>query len=149
MSGRILRPLQDADRPALLEIWVAAWTLVLPQIDFAGRSVWFAGHWRMLEAGGAATMVGLVADSPQGFVIFHPASGYIDQICVSPETQGNGLSVLLLGAAKAHCPDGLTLKVNQDNPRAVGFYQREGFVVTGKGVSEASGLKLWEMAWRG
>ena len=144
-----MRPVQDADRPALLEIWVAAWTLVLPQIDFASRSAWFAGHWRLLEADGAVTMVGLLANAPQGFMIFHPATGYIDQICIARAAQGSGLAAQLLSAAKARCPDGLTLKVNQDNPRAVRFYQREGFVVTGEGVSEASGLKLWEMAWRG
>lgn len=149
MSGGILRQVQDADRPALVEIWVAAWTLALPQIDFSGRSAWFAGHWHMLEAGGAVTMVGQLGDAPQGFVIFHPATGYIDQICIATAAQGSGLAALLLGAAKANCPDGLTLRVNQDNARAVRFYQREGFAVTGDGISEASGLKIWEMGWRG
>lgn len=147
MSPIFLRPAEQADRPALADLWVAAWTPVLPQIDFASRRAWFLDHWRGLEAGGAVAIVAETAAAPQGFMIFHPASGYIDQIAVASAAQGSGLAKLLLDWAKARCPDGLSLKVNQDNPRAARFYQREGFAIGGTGISAASGLALWDMAW--
>ena len=147
MSPIFLRPVEEADRPALTDLWVTAWTQVLPQVDFAIRRAWFLDHWRGLEAGGAVTIVADTAAAPQGFMIFHPASGYVDQIAVASAAQGSGLAKLLLDWAKTRCREGLSLKVNQDNPRAVRFYQREGFVICGQGISAASGLALWDMAW--
>ena len=141
----------EADRNALLDIWVLAWQNVLPQIDFASRRDWFDQYLRVLETDGAITLLALpdAGNLPAGFINYHPITGYIDQIAITPALQGAGLGKTLLEAAKNACPSGLTLKVNQQNPRAVRFYEREGFVISGEGISPASGLKLWEMVWRG
>lgn len=147
MSGFLLRPVQEADRAALLDLWVAAWREVFPEIDAAARRDWFDTYLRGLEAEGAVTLVA-VDGAPAGLINFHPATGYIDQIAVDPARQGQGIATALLAAAKCACPQGLTLKVNQQNPRALRFYQREGFEVTGEGVSAGSGLALWEMGWK-
>lgn len=146
MSGFSLRPVQEADRAALLDLWVAAWRQVFPDIDAAARRDWFDTYLRGLETDGAVTLVA-VDGAPVGFINFHPATGYVDQIAVAPARQGQGVATALLAAAKRACRQGLTLKVNQQNPRALRFYQREGFVVTGEGVSAGSGLPLWEMGW--
>ena len=147
MSAVFLRPAEAVDRPALADLWVAAWMPVFPHIDFAARRAWFLDHWRGQEAGGAQAVVAVAAQAMQGFVLFLPATGYIDQIAVASAAKGKGTAMLLLGFAKSRCPNGLSLKVNQDNPRALRFYQREGFVIEGEGVSEGSGLKLWQMTW--
>ncbi len=144
----MLRPVIEADRPTLLDLWVAAWEPVLPDIDFAARRDWFDTYLRALEAGGAVTLVAALA-TPAGFINYHPATGYIDQIAVGLPWQGQGIARALLDAAKQACPQGLSLKVNQQNPRALRFYQREGFVVTGEGVGAVSGMALWEMEWDG
>lgn len=147
MNALFLRAVEGADRAALLDLWAAAWFQVFPDIDVAARRNWFDAYLRGLEAGGAVTLVAMAA-MPVGFINYHPANGYIDQIAVAPAWQGQGVATALLAAAKQACPAGLTLKVNQENPRALRFYQREGFVVTGEGVSEASQRKLWVMGWR-
>ena len=46
-------------------------------------------------------------------------------------------------------PAGLELHVNLDNPRAIRFYEREGFVKIGEGVSERSGLTILHYRWAG
>jgi putative acetyltransferase len=38
--------------------------------------------------------------------------------------------------------------VNQDNPRAVRFYEREGFRRLHEGVNPNSGLRTWRLEWR-
>ena len=143
----MLREVKETDRTALLDLWQAAWTEVLPEIDFAARRDWFSDYLRGLEASGAVTLVATAGSAPCGFINWHPGTGYIDQIAVDRAWQGQGVARALLDAAKSACPSGLTLKVNQQNPRAVRFYGREGFAITGEGVSAASGLKLWDMAW--
>ena len=148
MNALVLRPVTEADRPALLDLWVEAWAPVLPQIDFAARRDWFAEYLRGLETGGAVTLVA-VQQVPAGFINYHPVTGYIDQIAVGLQWQGHGIARAFLAAAKQACPHGLNLKVNQQNPRALRLYQRAGFVVTGEGVGAASGMALWEMEWTG
>ena len=147
MSGFLLRPVQEAERAALLDLWVEAWREVFPAIAAAARRDWFDTYLRGLEADGAVTLVAL-DDTPAGFINFHPVTGYVDQIAIAPARQGQGVATALLAAAKRACPQGLTLKVNQQNPRALRFYQREGFVISGEGVSAGSGLALWEMGWK-
>ena len=133
------------DWPALLELWVAAWKATPIKVDFDARRAWFRAHLQTLtQAGYLAAM----APGPQGFVVLHPASGHIDQLAVAPAVRGSGIAAALIAHAKALAPQGLHLDVNQDNPRAVRFYQREGFVIAGERVSAVSGLKLFDMAWR-
>ena len=41
----------------------------------------------------------------------------------------------------------IELKVNEENPRAKRFYEREGFGVVGRGVSSLSGWPTLTMRW--
>ena len=54
---------------------------------------------------------------------------------------------MLLDAAKRRAPGHLMLEVNQDNARALKFYERQGFVREGEGVNPRSGLKTWRYRW--
>jgi putative acetyltransferase len=84
-------------------------------------------------------------DQLLGFVTFDPATAYLDQLAVAPEAKGSGAASLLLNEARRLSPDGLTLDVNQDNPRALRFYEREGFEKIGEGTNPRSGLKTWRL----
>ena len=140
----------ESDWPELLELWVAAWKATGIEVDFDARRGWFLEHMRALTQAGYLIRASRETRDPggiSGFVAFHPATGHIDQIAVAVAAQGSGAGTRLLDHAKALCPQGLQLEVNQDNPRAVRFYLREGFVVTGESVSARSGLKLFDMAW--
>ena len=96
-----------------------------------------------------AIVVGLDADDrPAGFVTIDPARGCLDQLCVAPAEQGSGLARALLDEAKRRSPGVVELDVNEANPRARRFYEREGFAVVGRGLSRQSRLPTLKMIWR-
>jgi len=134
----------------LAELWVASWQEAIPAIDFSARRSWLLDHLRALEAQGAVTICAFdAADALLGFVTCDPMTAYLDQLAVAPEAKGPPTARLLLNEARRCCPQNLVLDVNQDNLRAVRFYEREGFSKIAEGMNENSGLKTWKMAWRG
>ncbi len=141
-----LRARTDADLANLAELWVTSWQETMPAIDFLARRPWFLDHLRKLEAAGAITLCAFDGlDRLLGFVTFDPATAYLDQLAVAPEAKGSGAASLLLNEARRLSLDGLTLDVNQDNPRALRFYEREGFERIGEGTNSRSGLKTWRL----
>jgi hypothetical protein len=72
-------------------------------------------------------------------------TGYLDQIAVAPEAWGSPAARVLLGAAKAIAPSGLDLRVTHDNARAIRFYEKHGFAVSGEEVNPRSGAPIYEM----
>jgi putative acetyltransferase len=148
-SARVLRDFAEADLSALIVLWAAAWTATGLPIDFDARRGWIDDRLRALRAGGAEIVVGLDASKkPAGFVTIDPRSGHLDQLCVAPAERGSGLATTLMDEAKRRAPGAVELEVNEANPRALRFYEREGFSVVGRGVSQHSGLPTLEMRWR-
>ena len=93
----------------------------------------------------------VVADSPAGmvgFVTVDLGTLYLDQIVVAPGKWASGVSAALLEEAKRLSPKGLDLDVNTDNVRAIAFYGKHGFSVTGHGVNPNSQKPVQRMSWR-
>jgi putative acetyltransferase len=148
-STRALRDFAEADLPALIDLWAAAWTATGIPIDFNARRAWIDDRLSALCAGGTEIVVGLdTGEKPAGFVTIDPRSGALDQLCVAPAERGSGLASALIEEAKRRSPGVVELEVNDANPRARRFYEREGFSVVGRGVSPHSGLPTLEMRWR-
>ncbi len=148
VSSFALRDFEEADLPALVDLWVAAWRETGFAIDFEARRPWLDQRLRAHHAGGGAIVVGLdPAGQPAGFVTLDPANGYLDQLCVAPPERGSGLASVLLDAAKSLAPGVVELDVNEDNRRARRFYEREGFRAVTQGVSAHSGLPTLRMRW--
>lgn len=145
----VVRAAAPAEWEALADLWVDAWRSTPIERDFASHRPWLLEHLAQIAQAGAWIAAARRGGEPVGFITCQPATGYLDQLAVRPADQGAGVAKALLDHAKAARPKGLSLKVNVDNPRAVAFYRREGFAVTGEGVSERSGLKLLDMEWRG
>lgn len=139
-------PYRPAFKPALADLWVAAWGKAYPLYDFETRRGWLLDRLTAMETDGTAILVGLVDEAPGGFVSVHPGTGWIDQMLVGVAHQGSGLAAALMDAAKAVAPAGLTLDVNADNGRAIAFYRRQGLVRTGGRVNE-QGRPIDLMAW--
>lgn len=143
-----LRDYVEADLPALVDLWVAAWRETEFAIDFDARRTWLDGHLRALFAGGVAIVVGLDAGAhAAGFVTLDPRTGYLDQLCVAPAERGSGLAQALLDEAKRRSPGFVELEVNEANARALRFYRREGFAAVARGSSALSGLPTLRMRW--
>jgi putative acetyltransferase len=143
-----LRARSDADLASLADVWVASWLEAMPEIDFLARRPWFLDRLLELEAAGAVTICAFDGSNRLlGFVTLDPAAAYLDQLAVAPEAKGRGTAHLLLNEARRRSPGGLTLEVNQDNPRALRFYEREGFEKIAEGTNPRSGLKTWRLCF--
>lgn len=73
----------------------------------------------------------------------------IEMLFVEPELFGQGLGSALLRHARARCGT-VTLDVNEQNSRALAFYQRQGFVITGRSPLDTGGrpYPLLHLVWR-
>lgn len=146
--SHLLLDMVDADTEALVALWIAAWTPVLPQIDFTARQGFIRDRLveyrkppkraRVLEENGVTA----------GFSLVDPVRQDLEQIAVAPACLGKGAAQTLLDDAKRIAGNRLTLSVNKDNPRALAFYSKHGFGVTREGIAAASGLPIVFMEWK-
>jgi putative acetyltransferase len=142
------RPYDAArDEEPAVALWLRTWQNTYPEIDFAGRLAWWRDHWRGL-AGTACIIMAEDKNEMVGFVTVDLATLYLDQIVVAPEYWGSGLASALIAEARRVSPRGLDLDVNTDNARAIAFYQKERFVITGGGINPRSGRPVHHMRWR-
>jgi putative acetyltransferase len=83
-----------------------------------------------------------------GLVTVDPRNRYLDQLVVAPEAWGSGVAEKLMAEAKRISPSGLDIFVNQDNLRAIRFYEKHGFAFGGEDVNPISGRPVNKMSWR-
>jgi putative acetyltransferase len=144
---RTLRPYITADEEAAIALWLRTWQHTYPDIDFVARLGWWRDRWR----NDLVTQTQItVAESDGvliGFVTVDPKTLYLDQILVAPEAWGAGTAAALIAAARCISPAGLDLQVNQDNARAICFYKKQSFVITGEDKNSSQRLTYW-MKWR-
>jgi putative acetyltransferase len=143
-----LRPYSAADEDSAIALWLDTWRQAYPDIDFTSRVTWWRERWRGELVPDANIVVAEQADALVGFVTID-ASGYLDQLVVSPDQWGSDLGNALLEEAKRLSPDHITLLVNTDNARAIRFYERNGFVQAGGDVNPTSGRPVLRMEWKG
>jgi putative acetyltransferase len=143
-----LRPYAATDEPAAIELWQRTWQRHYPHIDFSARVGWWRERWRNELVTAATITVAECHQAIVGFVTVDPRAGYLDQIVVAPELWGSDLGRALLDQAKRISPARLDLHVNQDNARAIRFYEKHGFVIAGRDVNPRSGAPLHLMRWR-
>jgi putative acetyltransferase len=143
-----LRPYTAADEDAAIELWRRTWQLAYPQIDFNTRVDWWRQRWRDELVPVATITVAEAQGQMAGFVTVDPASFDLDQIVVAPEAWGIGLASALIAEAKRISPRGLDLHVNIDNARAIRFYEKHGFAISGEAFNWRSGAPVHKMSWR-
>lgn len=144
-----LLPALPAHRSAMAELWVASWAKTLPEIDFEARRPWLEGHLDGLADDGALIRVATTGDGTvAGFVVIHPGTGYLDQLAVAPAFWGKGAAETLMAEARRLSPGLVALDVNQDNPRAVRFYEKMGLAIVSEGENPMSGRRTFRMEWR-
>lgn len=141
-----LRPYRAADEDASITLWLETWRQAYPSIDFDIRVDWWRERWRSELVPVAQIVVAERDGALVGFVTID-ISGYLDQLVVSPSQWGTDVSRALVDEAKRLSPDGVTLKVNADNFRAIKFYERNGFVRTGEELN-SSGRAVLLMEWK-
>jgi putative acetyltransferase len=141
-----LRPYRPDDEDALIALWLTTWQQTYPSIDFAARVPWWRERWRNELAPNAQVIVAELAGSPVGFVTID-AHAYLDQLVVAPDRWGSEIAGELVNEAKRRSPCSITLLVNDDNARAIRFYERNGFAHAGPDVNPTSGRPVLKMLW--
>jgi len=147
-DGIIVRPMTPDDLAETLDMWVAAWQAAYPNIDFAERRGWTRDRIAELERTGARSLVAFRDSRIIGALVVNPETGYLDQLVVATTDQGSGVADILLAEAQRLSPLRLDLHVNQDNARAIGFYQKHGFVTVAEDVNPRSGAPTFRMSWQ-
>jgi putative acetyltransferase len=143
-----LRPYAPADEDAAIELWRRTWQLAYPRINFNERVDWWRQRWCHEIVPTATITVAEEGDDIVGFVTVDPRTLDLDQLVVAPEVWGQGVAGSLLAEAKRISPAGLDLHVNTDNVRAIRFYEREGFIISGEALNWRSGAPVHKMSWR-
>jgi putative acetyltransferase len=142
-----LRPYRADDEDAAIALWCETWQQAYPEINFAERVAWWRERWRNELVREASIIVAEQLGALIGFVTID-RSGYLDQLVVGTLYWGSDLGNTLIAEAKRLSPDGIVLKVNTDNARAIRFYRRNGFVDAGEDVNPTSGRPVLGMAWK-
>jgi len=146
-SQSTLRPYGAADEEAAIALWLRTWQQTYPDIDFGARLAWWRDRWRNELVPLTQITVAERDGGLTGFVTVDPKTLYLDQIVVAPEAWGSGMAEALIAAARRLSPSGLDLQVNQDNARAIRFYEKQGFIITGEDRNASQRLTYW-MKWR-
>jgi putative acetyltransferase len=147
-KGLRLRAYVATDEDAAIELWRRTWQQHYPQIDFTARVAWWRERWRNELLPSATITVAEREGALIGFVTVDPKTRYLDQIVVAPEAWGSEVAAALIAEARRLSPSGLELKVNADNARAIRFYKKHGFAITGQEVNPRSGAPIYAMSWR-
>jgi putative acetyltransferase len=143
-----LRGYRPTDEDAAIELWLRTWQRVYPAIDFSQRLDWWRRRWRDELVPSATIVMAEAQEGIIGFVTVDPESLDLDQIVVATEAWGSGVAAALLAEAKRISPKGLDLYVNQDNCRAIRFYEKQGFTISAEALNWRSGAPVLKMSWR-
>ena len=143
-----LRPYAPADEDAAIELWRRTWQLAYPRINFNERVDWWRQRWRQELVPVATITVAEAGKDMVGFVTVDPRTFDLDQLVVAPEAWGQGVAASLLAEARRISPAGLDLHVNTDNVRAIRFYEKQGFIISGEALNWRSGAPVHKMSWR-
>jgi putative acetyltransferase len=142
-----LRPYAAADEDVVIELWRRSWQHAYPDIDFSARLSWWRARWKDELVARQTIVIAERGGTALGFVTIDSETGYLDQIVVAPEAWGLGVAEALLGEARRICPRKIELHVNQDNARALRFYEKHGFAITGESTNPLSGRPVFAMLW--
>jgi putative acetyltransferase len=129
-------------------LWLRSWQAAYPALDFAARLDWWRKRWRSELVPSTEIVIAETANAMIGFVTVDPRTLYLDQLVVAPESWGAGVGEALVVEAKRLSPLGLDLDVNTDNARAIAFYGKHGFAITGAGINPISRKPVHRMSWR-
>ena len=139
----MIRKLLNGDIDRVADIWLKT---NLKAHYFISNQYWKSNYELVKEMMSQSEVYVFEADKMiQGFVGLNDE--YIEGIFVSDEMQSCGIGKLLLDYIKDK-KERLQLNVYQKNARAISFYQREGFIIEGEGLDEATGEKEYTMLWK-
>jgi putative acetyltransferase len=143
-----LRRYTADDENTTATLWITTWQAVYPEIDFAASDEAMRTRWRDEIVPPATVTLAAAGERIVGLVTVDLGTGYVDQLAVVPEMWGTSVGAMLLNEAKRLSPAMVYLRVNQDNARAIRFYDKHGFFKDGEAFNERIGRLQFIMRWR-
>lgn len=130
-----IRPSTPADAARVVEIWNRAVDATHDFLTPQDRAAIGAEVEGFLPA--APLVLAVDADDrPLGFMLVD--GSHMEALFIDPDSRGQGVGRALVAYALASQPE-LTTDVNEQNAQAVGFYERMGFVATGRSALDGQG----------
>jgi ribosomal protein S18 acetylase RimI-like enzyme len=137
------------DLDPVVDLWYDSWHATFPDLrHHEPKAEWrrrfeaeIAVEEQIYVAEVDGRLAGFLAVKDRG-----GGQGYLHEIFVTPEHQGQGIGSALMALAKALAPAGLRLHTLQRNTRAAAFYERHGFDVVSIGIGRV-GLPNAQYAW--
>ena len=122
-----LRRATDADAEAVADVFITSRRAALPAVHFPYSDESVRGYVRDILI--ANTEGWLAQDGDQVLAIMSLKPGWVEQLYVATDRQGEGIGRRLLDLAKERSDGELQLWTFQVNARARRFYERNGFTV--------------------
>ena len=148
MSGGLIRHARPDELPDIAVLWGASWESIgisnehdlsgQALIDHLRREV--ADSWDLYVYEEAAALLAMLAIVPD--------RNNLSQIFVAPSAQSRGLGKQLLQFAKTLMPQEIHLNTQSENTRALRWYLKEGFEITGTRFNETYQREVIDMVWR-
>ncbi|MNS66041.1 putative N-acetyltransferase YjaB [compost metagenome] len=129
------RPSIASDLPRVMDIWRAAVDATHDFLDPGDRD---AIEAELLEFFPQVSLLLAVnsSDAPLGFMFLH--DGHLEALFVAPDHHGKGIGKALIRNVLAAHPN-LTVDVNEQNPKALGFYEHLDFERIGRSAQDGQG----------
>jgi len=122
-----LRLYRSDDLDSVVQLWYRSWHHAFPDLHHPQPiEQWKIRFQKEIEPN-EAVWVAERGHQLLGFFALRESDGYLHQIFVSPEAQGQGVGTLLLKKAKQLSPRRILLDTLQRNTQARRFYERHGF----------------------
>lgn len=130
-----VRPSSPIDTDRLVEIWRGAVDATHDFLDPGDRQAIETEVRAFFPSANFQVAVDS-QDVPIGFMLLNYA--HLEALFISPDRRGQGIGKLLMQSAmRAH--EVLTVDVNEQNAQALGFYERLGFMITGRSSIDEQG----------
>ena len=144
----IIRPAQPDEYDEVARVWMGSWVSV--GLEDASDSLLAKLRVRVpmeIEKGWSL----YVADDNgrlAAMLAMHLRDGYLDQLFVAPEYQGNSLGRRLLAFTRLQLPDEIWLRCVRENEKAWHWYEREGFAFEKEQAEPTSGRVMKYYRWK-
>lgn len=126
-AGVELRRATDADAETVADVFITSRRTALPTVHFPYSDESVRGYVRSLLI--ARTEAWLAHDGDEVLAIMSLEPGWVEQLYVATDRQGEGIGRRLLDLAKERGDGELQLWTFQVNDRARRFYERNGFLI--------------------
>ena len=144
----IIRPARPDEYDEVARVWMESWVSV--GLEDASDSLLAKLRARVpmeIEKGWSL----YVADDNgrlAAMLAMHLRDGYLDQLFVAPEYQGNSLGRRLLAFTRLQLPDEIWLRCVRENEKAWHWYEREGFAFEKEQAEPTSGRVMKYYRWK-